>query len=276
MYVWILIRAASFNEKLVVNNGQVVSPQPLKGSTAQTPPSINQLIYQINNDKDFDDYMLGFASKVPSDRSSLQYIKHPTQNPLQAKPTPPSATVADRRGSSQIHTQPPPAFGLPKQDFAQSPAQHQPPAPLYDTPQQPSYQTHNTAFSQQQHPPQQPSQPPSHSQYDTPTYSPIAANPYSQPDHSRGPSAHPPAHPAHPLAQKSGGGFFTSSAPPVNPVFGISLDQLFARDGSPVPLVVYQCIQAVDLYGLEVEGIYRIPGTSSHIQAMKNLFDRGT
>lgn len=40
-------------------------------------------------------------------------------------------------------------------------------------------------------------------------------------------------------------------------------------------MVVYQCIQAVDLFGLEVEGIYRIPGTSSHIQHMKALFDSG-
>jgi hypothetical protein len=38
---------------------------------------------------------------------------------------------------------------------------------------------------------------------------------------------------------------------------------------------VYQCIQAVDLFGLEVEGIYRIPGTSSHIQSLKGLFDSG-
>jgi hypothetical protein len=53
------------------------------------------------------------------------------------------------------------------------------------------------------------------------------------------------------------------------------LEDLFRRDGSPVPMVVYQCIQAVDLYGLEVEGIYRIPGTSSHIQQMKALFDSG-
>lgn len=68
---------------------------------------------------------------------------------------------------------------------------------------------------------------------------------------------------------------YNSSQPPVNPVFGVGLDELFRRDGSPVPMVVYQCIQAVDLYGLEVEGIYRIPGTSSHIQQMKALFDSG-
>lgn len=79
------------------------------------------------------------------------------------------------------------------------------------------------------------------------------------------------------MAQQTSGvvSNYNSSTAPVNPVFGVSLEELFRRDGSPVPLVVYQCIQAVDLFGLEVEGIYRIPGTSSHIQAMKQLFDSG-
>jgi hypothetical protein len=63
--------------------------------------------------------------------------------------------------------------------------------------------------------------------------------------------------------------------PPLKPVFGLSLDQLFERDGSAVPMVVYQCIQAVDLFGLEVEGIYRINGTASHITKIKALFDNG-
>jgi hypothetical protein len=76
-------------------------------------------------------------------------------------------------------------------------------------------------------------------------------------------------------AQQTTGVMYNNSQPPVNPVFGVTLEELFNRDGSPVPMVVYQCIQAVDLFGLEVEGIYRIPGTSSHIQQMKNLFDSG-
>ncbi|RPB25752.1 RhoGAP-domain-containing protein [Terfezia boudieri ATCC MYA-4762] len=57
------------------------------------------------------------------------------------------------------------------------------------------------------------------------------------------------------------------------PVFGVSLDQLLERDGSAVPIVVYQCIKAVDLYGLNVEGIYRIPGTKQHLVKIKNIFD---
>ena len=63
--------------------------------------------------------------------------------------------------------------------------------------------------------------------------------------------------------------------PPLKPVFGLSLDELFDRDGSAVPMVVYQCIQAVDLFGLEIEGIYRLSGTSSHITKLKAMFDNG-
>ena len=59
------------------------------------------------------------------------------------------------------------------------------------------------------------------------------------------------------------------------PVFGLSLEELLKRDGSAIPLVVYQCIQAVDLYGLEVEGIYRLSGSSIHISKLKAAFDNG-
>lgn len=29
------------------------------------------------------------------------------------------------------------------------------------------------------------------------------------------------------------------------------------------------------MFGLETEGIYRVPGTNSHIMSMKQLFDHG-
>ena len=64
--------------------------------------------------------------------------------------------------------------------------------------------------------------------------------------------------------------------PPLNPVFGVSLDELFKRDNSAVPMIVYQCVQAVDLFGLDVEGIYRTSGSAPHIMEMKAMFDNGT
>ena len=63
--------------------------------------------------------------------------------------------------------------------------------------------------------------------------------------------------------------------PPLRPVFGVSLDELFRRDSSAVPMIVYQCVQAVDLFGLGVEGIYRTSGSAPHIMEMKAMFDNG-
>lgn len=59
------------------------------------------------------------------------------------------------------------------------------------------------------------------------------------------------------------------------PVFGIPLNRLYERDGLAVPLVVYQCVQAVDLFGLGVEGIYRQSGSMNHINKLKAMFDAG-
>ena len=67
----------------------------------------------------------------------------------------------------------------------------------------------------------------------------------------------------------------SSSLPALKPVFCLSLEDLLNRDGSAVPLVVYQCIQAVDLYGLEVEGIYRLSGSSAHVLKLRSIFDNG-
>ncbi|KAF2132267.1 RhoGAP-domain-containing protein [Dothidotthia symphoricarpi CBS 119687] len=248
---------ASFNEKLVVNNGQVVSPQPFKGSSAPaSSSSVNQLVHQINNESDFDDYIFKNASKAPVTRSELQYVKHPTLASSQYHPTLPPATNAARRSSMQVQPQPPPPVSFQQPDT-------NPPPTMQRTPSYPEPTQHASlpVYSQ----PPQLSQP-SNQQYDNPVHAPAAQNPYSQPEFSRGSVGQATAH-------QTSGVLYNNSQPPINPVFGITLEDLFRRDGSPVPMVVYQCIQAVDLFGLEVEGIYRIPGTSSHIQQMKTLFD---
>lgn len=64
-----------------------------------------------------------------------------------------------------------------------------------------------------------------------------------------------------------------SSPAPTRPVFGLPLVKLYERDGLAVPMVVYQCIQAVDLFGLGVEGIYRQSGSVNHINKLKQMFD---
>lgn len=61
--------------------------------------------------------------------------------------------------------------------------------------------------------------------------------------------------------------------PPTRPVFGVHLDELFRRDGSAVPVIVLQCIKAVDLLGLNTEGIYRISGSTPTVMQLKSEFD---
>lgn len=73
--------------------------------------------------------------------------------------------------------------------------------------------------------------------------------------------------------QYAGSHFTGVDYPKTRPVFGQSLEALSARDESVVPILVYQCIQAVDLYGLDVEGIYRLSGEKKHVERLKLIFD---
>lgn len=103
--------------------------------------------------------------------------------------------------------------------------------------------------------------------------------PGQTPHHPQQPN--PPFHPSHERSGSAAGippGVRNSPPPqatqaPLNPVFGVHLGRLYERDGLAVPLAVYQCIQAVDLFGLGVEGIYRQSGSMAHIQKLKHMFD---
>lgn len=100
--------------------------------------------------------------------------------------------------------------------------------------------------------PTQPAQPPQGSQFSA--QSPAREQP-------------PPHYPGH--------GPSASVQEPSRPVFGVALGRLYERDGLAVPMVVYQCIQAVDLFGLNVEGIYRLSGSVPHVNKLKSMFDTG-
>lgn len=87
---------------------------------------------------------------------------------------------------------------------------------------------------------------------------------------------HPPAGGAMTPAAGAGGvggGAMVGQGPPSRPVFGVALDTLYERDSLAVPMVVYQCIQAVDIFGLTVEGIYRLSGSLPHVNKLKSMFD---
>jgi hypothetical protein len=67
----------------------------------------------------------------------------------------------------------------------------------------------------------------------------------------------------------------TNMPPPSKPVFGISLSRLYERDGFAVPTLVLKCLQTVMHFGLEVEGIYRVPGNKPIVEKLKSMADAG-
>ncbi|GAA5933758.1 uncharacterized protein JCM15063_001410 [Sporobolomyces koalae] len=62
--------------------------------------------------------------------------------------------------------------------------------------------------------------------------------------------------------------------PPTNPTFGVDLGDQMLRDAVEVPRVLEKCAEAIELYGLESMGIYRLSGTTSRVQRLKNALDR--
>lgn len=57
--------------------------------------------------------------------------------------------------------------------------------------------------------------------------------------------------------------------------FGVDLIEQMERDAVEVPKLVIKCCEAVERYGLTSQGIYRVNGTQTKIQKLKELMDRG-
>lgn len=302
------------NENLLLGNGLVISP--FRNSTSigpNQPRSMRFAVASININKDLDEFVAGFHSKVQPNTGEIKYERNPVLGPQpgsmghsslppashaskpsvsQAPPpggyqqSPQSFSVASRTGPSNFNG---PSTGAPG---SQGPAATS--TPISTEPPQSFHQSnHSRAFSQGNMlnspispqpqygsvgpasggprfsnggpalagPPQlgalafQESEGPS----EKTSSPPQLGLPYQPP----GPSA-PPAYSGPPALNTSAGS---------KPVFGVHLGRLYERDGLAVPMVVYQCIQAVDLFGLGVEGIYRQSGSMNHINRLKAMFD---
>ncbi|OBR05831.1 Beta-chimaerin [Colletotrichum higginsianum IMI 349063] len=161
--------------------------------------------------------------------------------------------VMTSRYNGSISSQGPPQLGaLPFQTSQSPPPQQQQQQPPPPPPPQQQQQQQQSQYQ----PPQQLRQNNPAQQY-PPQGPPPGAGGFP-PHHSR---QSPPVGPPGPSSNAA------------RPVFGLSLTRLYERDSLPVPMVVYQCIQAVDLYGLGVEGIYRQSGSLTHINKLKTMFD---
>ncbi|XP_050449757.1 ralA-binding protein 1 [Cataglyphis hispanica] len=62
------------------------------------------------------------------------------------------------------------------------------------------------------------------------------------------------------------------------PIFGVSLHLAVERscchDGVKLPLVVRDCVDYVEEHGMNVEGLYKVPGVKSKVQYLKKLYNQ--
>ncbi|TKX23063.1 putative RHO GTPase-activating protein RGD1 [Elsinoe australis] len=271
-----LQKYATFTEKLLIGNGVLITPLPNEGAHH----SLRDIMANVNNDTDFQNYIISHKPKVPVRNSGIEYIKHPTLAPKTQNAAPSSRQPSANHPPQPPVSQPETTYAPPPQDdrtysFKQ-------PAPTLAAPySQGPPQVPPQDFSHSREPSgsmQYPPGPPG-PQYNEPPY-PTGGPPVDMGGPPQGPPSQVPFHGGPPSHSNSPMGGPVGAPPPSNnlppptrPVFGVDLEELFARDGSAVPMVVYQCMQAVDLFGLSVEGIYRQNGTAQHIQSLKAQFD---
>ncbi|KIK60508.1 hypothetical protein GYMLUDRAFT_167927 [Collybiopsis luxurians FD-317 M1] len=56
--------------------------------------------------------------------------------------------------------------------------------------------------------------------------------------------------------------------------FGVDLGEQMVRDDVEVPLIMKKCCEAIEKYGLDSQGIYRLSGTTSKVAKLKQLLDK--
>ncbi|XP_015243828.1 PREDICTED: SLIT-ROBO Rho GTPase-activating protein 3 isoform X1 [Cyprinodon variegatus] len=58
-------------------------------------------------------------------------------------------------------------------------------------------------------------------------------------------------------------------------LFNGNMETFIEDSGQPIPLVVESCIRYINLYGLQQQGIFRVPGSQVEVNDIKNSFERG-
>uniref|UniRef100_A0A3Q2QCX8 SLIT-ROBO Rho GTPase activating protein 3 n=1 Tax=Fundulus heteroclitus TaxID=8078 RepID=A0A3Q2QCX8_FUNHE len=58
-------------------------------------------------------------------------------------------------------------------------------------------------------------------------------------------------------------------------LFNGNMETFIKDSGQPIPLVVESCIRYINLYGLQQQGMFRVPGSQVEVNDIKNSFERG-
>ncbi|XP_008284181.1 SLIT-ROBO Rho GTPase-activating protein 3-like isoform X3 [Stegastes partitus] len=58
-------------------------------------------------------------------------------------------------------------------------------------------------------------------------------------------------------------------------LFNGNMETFIQDSGQPIPVVVESCVRYINLYGLQQQGIFRVPGSQVEVNDIKNAFERG-
>jgi len=76
----------------------------------------------------------------------------------------------------------------------------------------------------------------------------------------------------HPQVVNNGGHPITDRG---RPTFGVDLAEQMARDNVEIPSILEKCCAAIEKYGLNSQGIYRISGMARKVSLLKERLDKG-
>ncbi|XP_037629292.1 SLIT-ROBO Rho GTPase-activating protein 3-like isoform X2 [Sebastes umbrosus] len=58
-------------------------------------------------------------------------------------------------------------------------------------------------------------------------------------------------------------------------LFNGNMEAFIQDSGQPIPVVVESCVRYINLYGIQQQGIFRVPGSQVEVNDIKNAFERG-
>ncbi|CCE89011.1 Piso0_001808 [Millerozyma farinosa CBS 7064] len=229
---------AVWNENLIMNSGVLIAPFQNESASKK---SMKSLAASIDNEKDLYNYLIKHE-KQPTNKSlvPVEYKAHPSL----AKPSKITKPFLNNKVTSSTVDSGNPSGSQKNEHLAGETSRNA--SGGYGNNDEKSANT-----SQQNAPKSAESQKPA-------GYSSLDPGNYSNTPDLNGPK------PLSPQLNQ-----------PAQPTFGVSIETLIQYAGiDNVPLVVKKCIEVVENYGLDIEGIYRTSGNVTTVQHLKESIDQ--
>ncbi|EGW35283.1 cortical Rho GTPase activating protein [Spathaspora passalidarum NRRL Y-27907] len=241
-----LQKYATWSETLIMNSGVLISPLPQSNK-----PSMRKMANSIDNERDLYQYLLSSASSVSTNGTLIpvEYQVHPTLRRANDIGKPFLKSKANNFGNTSTFSsgvnKPTPAINTDYRNDKPEPIV--PPKEISPVPPVSTTSSYYPSLD--------------------PKFTPANAGPtpdLNGPKPLIEPIATAPTHTSPPKPQLT----------PSQPTFGVSIEDVIQFAGvDNVPLVVRKCIEIIETYGLNIEGIYRTSSNSQQVQQLRDLIN---